>query len=88
MNISVSFLWNCIFNTGGYPEIPGELPASPGGLSRKDCATFPGFEHALCFTFRTDNNGPPGDFNVSTPDDIRPPKDIVHVGLISDHLEI
>jgi hypothetical protein len=37
---------------------------------------------------KTDNNGPPVDFNVSTPDDIRPPKDIVQVGLISDHLEI
>lgn len=51
--------------TGGYPENPGPSPAKPYGLSRKDCATFPGFDHALCFAFRTDNSGPPMDYKAS-----------------------
>lgn len=50
--------------TGGYPENPGPSPAKPYGLSRRDCATFPGFDHALCFAFRTDNSGPPMDYKV------------------------
>ena len=50
--------------TGGYPDNPGPSPAKPYGLSRKDCATFPGFDHALCFAFRTDNSGPPMDYQV------------------------
>ena len=45
--------------TGGYPDDPGQIPFIPGGLSRGDCATFPGLKHALCFAFRTDNSGPP-----------------------------
>lgn len=56
-NSSVIGLWH----PGGYPEIPGPYPFAPGGLSRHDCATFPGFDHALCFGFRTDNSGPPMD---------------------------
>ncbi|KAJ8311291.1 hypothetical protein KUTeg_011158 [Tegillarca granosa] len=44
---------------GGYPDNPGPVPIHPGGLSWNDCATFPGFNHALCFAFRTDNSGPP-----------------------------
>ncbi|XP_060073816.1 uncharacterized protein LOC132553577 [Ylistrum balloti] len=56
-NSSVIGLWH----PGGYPEVPGPFPFSPGGLSRHDCATFPDFDHALCFGFRTDNSGPPMD---------------------------
>ncbi|XP_052061610.1 uncharacterized protein LOC127701658 [Mytilus californianus] len=54
-NSSVIGIWH----PGGYPDNPGKIPAIPGGLSRRDCATFPGFDHALCFGFRTDNSGPP-----------------------------
>lgn len=50
--------------TGGYPDNPGKTPATPGGLSRHNCATFPGFDHALCFGFRTDNSGPPKNIAV------------------------
>lgn len=28
-------------------------------MSAADCVTFPGFTHALCWAFRTDNSGPP-----------------------------
>ncbi|KAK3090828.1 hypothetical protein FSP39_014977, partial [Pinctada imbricata] len=48
-----------IWHPGGYPDDPGQIPLIPGGLSRKNCATFPGVKHALCFAFRTDNSGPP-----------------------------
>ena len=54
-NSSVIGIWH----PGGYPDNPGPSPSKPGGLSRNDCATFPGFQHALCFGFRTDNSGPP-----------------------------
>lgn len=47
------------FKLGGYPANPGANPRNPGGISRDDCAVFPGFSHALCFAFRTDNSGPP-----------------------------
>ena len=49
---------------GGYPNNPGMFPATPGGLSVKDCATAPGFSEALCFAFRTDNSGPPKNVQV------------------------
>ena len=38
----------------------------PGGLSRKDCAIVPGLDTALCFAFRSDNLGPPANFEVIT----------------------
>lgn len=57
-NSSVIGIWH----PGGYPDNPGPNPAKPYGLSRRDCATFPGFDHALCFAFRTDNSGPPMDY--------------------------
>lgn len=49
---------------GGYPHGPGN-PASPGGLSRKDCVVVDGFSEALCYAFRTDNTGPPTSAEVS-----------------------
>jgi len=45
---------------GGYPDDPGNDPAHPGGISRKDCVVVDGLSEALCFAFRTDNSGPPG----------------------------
>jgi hypothetical protein len=37
----------------------------PGGLSKNDCAIVPGLNHALCFAFRSDNDGPPVDYKVN-----------------------
>jgi hypothetical protein len=42
-----------------YPNNPGPNPLNPGGMSAADCVQFPGFTHALCWAFRTDNSGPP-----------------------------
>uniref|UniRef100_A0A6B2KYD0 Glycoside hydrolase family 38 N-terminal domain-containing protein n=1 Tax=Arcella intermedia TaxID=1963864 RepID=A0A6B2KYD0_9EUKA len=42
----------------GYPNVPGN-PSNPGGLGADSCVTYPNFPHALCWSFRTDNNGPP-----------------------------
>ena len=50
--------------TGGYPNNPGSNPAQPGGLSTKDCVVVNGLKDALCFAFRSDNSGPPVDFQV------------------------
>jgi hypothetical protein len=52
------------FIIGGYPDNPGDVPASPGGLSKKDCVVISGFSHVLCFAFRTDNSGPPESVQV------------------------
>ncbi|KAK3603808.1 hypothetical protein CHS0354_042809 [Potamilus streckersoni] len=57
-NSSIIGLWH----PGGYPNEPGKLPFTPGGMSRKDCAIVTGLPHALCFAFRTDNTGPPMDY--------------------------
>ncbi|XP_060069747.1 uncharacterized protein LOC132549797 [Ylistrum balloti] len=60
------FLWKfeesavlATWHAGGYPLGPGSSPAKPGGLSRKDCVTVKGFNHALCYAFIQDNGGPP-----------------------------
>ena len=50
--------------TGGYPDNPGDSPANPGGISKRDCVIIPGFSHVLCFAFRTDNSGPPVNIQV------------------------
>ncbi|XP_064635119.1 uncharacterized protein LOC135492532 [Lineus longissimus] len=52
---SVLAMWH----PGGYPNNPGRNPKSPGGLSAKDCVTVDGFDEAMCFAFRSDNQGPP-----------------------------
>lgn len=49
------------WHPGGYPLGPGPTPAKPGGLSRRDCVTVDGFNHALCYAFIQDNGGPPKD---------------------------
>ncbi|XP_033729575.1 uncharacterized protein LOC117318725 [Pecten maximus] len=49
------------WHAGGYPLGPGSSPAKPGGLSRKDCVTVEGFNHAMCYAFIQDNGGPPQD---------------------------
>ncbi|XP_070532504.1 uncharacterized protein [Ptychodera flava] len=56
-NDSVIGMWH----PGGYPNDPGVGPTLPGGLSRDDCVVVDGFDHVLCFAFRTDNSGPPFD---------------------------
>lgn len=48
-----------LYHPGGYPNSYGPSPLKPGGLSRKDCAVAPTLSHALCFAFRSDNQGPP-----------------------------
>ncbi|KAL4235485.1 hypothetical protein ACF0H5_007120 [Mactra antiquata] len=50
------------YHPDGYPEPYGSTPSAPGGMSKHDCHTIPGFDRALCFAFRTDNRGPPLDF--------------------------
>ncbi|XP_021341777.1 uncharacterized protein LOC110442470 [Mizuhopecten yessoensis] len=49
------------WHAGGYPLGPGSSPAKPGGLSRNDCVTVEGFNHAMCYAFIQDNGGPPKD---------------------------
>ncbi|XP_052819190.1 uncharacterized protein LOC128245032 [Mya arenaria] len=63
------FLWKngnssliTLYHPGGYPAGYGPSPFRPGGLSRKDCAVVKGLSHALCFAFRSDNQGPPQDY--------------------------
>ncbi|KAH3812032.1 hypothetical protein DPMN_140453, partial [Dreissena polymorpha] len=63
------FLWKSgneslvtLYHPRGYPNGYGPTPLFPGGLSRKDCAIVDGLEHALCFAFRSDNQGPPMDY--------------------------
>ncbi|XP_053402120.1 uncharacterized protein LOC123550399 isoform X2 [Mercenaria mercenaria] len=63
------FLWKngnqsliTLYHPRGYPNQYGSTPMKPGGLSKKDCAMVPGLDHALCFAFRSDNDGPPVDF--------------------------
>ncbi|PAA81218.1 hypothetical protein BOX15_Mlig012712g1 [Macrostomum lignano] len=48
-----------IWHPGGYPNEPGNSPANPGGISVKDCSMVSGVPEILCFSFRTDNQGPP-----------------------------
>ena len=47
--------------TGGYPNTAGTIPSQPRGLSVSDCVVVPAFPEALCFAFRSDNQGPPQD---------------------------
>jgi len=56
--------------SGGYPDNPGPSPNQPEGLSKEDCVTFPGFDTALCFAFRSDNQGPPADVQVGIEDSL------------------
>ena len=58
-------LYILFFILGGYPEVPGSSPSHPGGLSKNDCLVISGFTEALCFAFRSDNNGPPMNISVS-----------------------
>lgn len=66
-NVTTSTLYpqKYSFLLGGYPNQYGSSPMKPGGLSWKDCAMVPGMDHALCFAFRSDNQGPPVDYKVS-----------------------
>ncbi|XP_074653316.1 uncharacterized protein LOC141907538 isoform X2 [Tubulanus polymorphus] len=50
---SVIALWH----PNGYPDNPGQAPYRPGGISVEDCVIVHG--KALCFAFRSDNQGPP-----------------------------
>ncbi|CAE1326482.1 unnamed protein product [Acanthosepion pharaonis] len=54
-NQSVIGFWH----PGGYPNVPGQIPIMPLGLSRHDCLVHPLVSSALCFAFKTDNAGPP-----------------------------
>ena len=45
----------------GYPNNPGSDPVNCGGMCRSSCVVFNGLTHALCWSFRTDNSGPPMD---------------------------
>ena len=56
-NQSVVAMWH----PGGYPGTPGPDPDHPGGLSIKDCVIVDSLSHAMCFAFRSDNQGPPLD---------------------------
>ncbi|XP_060574860.1 uncharacterized protein LOC132732460, partial [Ruditapes philippinarum] len=63
------FLWKngnqsliTLYHPRGYPNQYGPAPMKPGGLSKNDCAIVPGLNHALCFAFRSDNDGPPVDY--------------------------
>ncbi|XP_064635221.1 uncharacterized protein LOC135492603 isoform X2 [Lineus longissimus] len=48
-----------MWHPNGYPDNPGRNPNNPGGLSVDDCVTIDGFDEAMCFAFRSDNQGPP-----------------------------
>lgn len=50
---------------GGYPDPPGKYPASAQGLSAKDCVTFEGLDEAMCYAFKSDNQGPPASMAVT-----------------------
>ena len=65
LEVMMQNLDDCFLSSlGGYPNNPGPNPAHPSGLSRHDCAVVDGFKDALCFSFRTDNSGPPGSVGV------------------------
>lgn len=42
-----------------YPWPPGPDPLHPGGLGQDSCVVLPGLRHAMCWSFRVDNDGPP-----------------------------
>ncbi|XP_046330094.2 uncharacterized protein LOC124113675 isoform X1 [Haliotis rufescens] len=54
-NASLIGMWH----PRGYPDPPGKYPARALGLSAKDCVTFEGLDEAMCYAFKSDNQGPP-----------------------------